>query len=284
MKRSAPVLLAALLAALPASAQVQFRRDPTAVEQVGALLVDAKGNRVVADSLRQSEFIVVCKTSDRDPAARSFTDRLARFYDDHPDRARLEVVMLDAHSTRAELLRQLAEAGSRWYGIDPATAEAQALLARLKEAAVPALLVLAKEGAVVEGFDEKGRPRPAEDVLRALDKRLQQATLTPAQRREQSEAEAAAERKQLAGRLRANPASASDDDIRRLYPVDGVIKVKGVANAMINQKVVKVGTVLDNGAKVVAIEGNTVTIELGTRRIELRPEPISGGKAGSAAP
>jgi hypothetical protein len=92
----------------------------------------------------------------------------------------------------------------------------------------------------------------------------------------EAKAERDARRAQLATLMKTAPAQVSDEELRSLYTVDGVMKVKGALRALINQRVVHPGDVLDNGARVIAIEGQNVVIEAAGRRIVLEPAPIKG--------
>jgi hypothetical protein len=276
--RSELVLFACLLAELPleAAPEVAFRKEPNAAEQLGGTLIDAKGNRVLADSLRAAEYVVVVRGRESDPATRDFLPLLSSFARDPKHAARVEVVALDANENRDSLLRLLRAANLHWYGVEPGSTASATLAQRMTDATGPSLLALSRKGEVFASTGAQSQtPEPA-DLLRALEKQLSSVTLPPAELAAEAKVEREARRARLAALMKTAPAQVSDDELRSLYPVDGVMKVKGTLRALINQRVVHPGDVLDNGARVIAIEGQNVVIEAAGRRIVLEPAPIKG--------
>jgi hypothetical protein len=271
-------LLAFALAFTPGPAllaTVEFRREPSAAERVGNLLLDAKGNRVLADSLARADFVLLFRGSDQDAAARDLARTVARVAESAG--VRLEVVVLEARASRTDLLRLLRTPGTHWYGVDPAAPAAPALAALFPEAgdpAQPALALLAARGDLlaVSGADLD----PAQ-VLRELERRLAAATQRPAEQAAQQRDALRARRAELARQLQADPARADAALMRELFPVEGLLKVGGTQHAMIDQKVVGVGGLLPGGARVVAIEPPHVIVEAGGRRFTLAPAAIPGG-------
>jgi hypothetical protein len=274
--------LAMVVPSLPAAPPiVEFRKDPTAAERVGDLLLDAKGNRVMAESIRSAAYLLVFRGSERDSGTRDFAQRLAQKYHASFEAERYEIVVLESAGSREDLLRLLRTVDAHWYGVDPAAPAAPALGALFPPdapASAPALLLLDWKGATLAVTDPKGPFAAAGDVLKELDKRLAEESLKPSERREEERKLRQAERAALAQEMKSNPTAATDDKIRALYPVEGMLKVKGVPHAMINKKVVSVGDHLDNGAKVVAFQGANVVVELAGRRITLQPAPIPGAQ------
>jgi hypothetical protein len=139
------LLLSSCLAAtspLEAAPEVSFRKEPSAAEQLGGSLIDAKGNRVLADSLRAVEFVVVARGRESDPATRDFLPLLVSFARDPKHAARVEVVALDGSQTREGLLRLLRAADLHWYGVEPGSTASTSLAQRMAEATGPSLLAL----------------------------------------------------------------------------------------------------------------------------------------------
>lgn len=283
------LLLSLLLPGLASSAlpSVEYRKEPTAIQRVGDLLLDAKGNRVMAESLGSAAYLVVFLGADGDVASRDFAQKLAQRYQASFDTDRWEVVVLSSASQRGDLLRLLRGVDAHWYGVDPVAPAATSLATLFPSrgvnssdvsgpAVIPSLLLLNRMGERLAVNDPKGPFPSAHDVLKELERRLALDGMKPDEKRVEEKKIRQAERTALAKEMKANPSDVPEEKIRELYPVEGMLKVKGVPHAMINQRMVAVGEKLDNGARIVAIEGANVIVEVGGRRITLEPAPIKG--------
>lgn len=271
--RSIPTWLLAWALASHSAGAVQARSAATAAQQVGDLVVDARGNRVLPLSLARQDFLIIYRASERSEPCRGFTPELIRFYTQHHQAHAFDVVLLSADVDRESMLEHMRRQSMPWYAVEFDSSQARALLGRMPGEGLPALMILDKAGAVVADSWSGGNAlQPPQEVLKAFALHLRaEADSVTATTTARSEENTVA---QIEERLRTAPDQVSVEDIRRAYPVGGFLNSGGKPHAMIRQEIVGVGDRLSNGAVVTAIDRNRVRIELRGRAIDLQPAAI----------
>ena len=167
------------LGALSAMAALSVLCGQTLAEEASPLqktfagsVVDLNGASVEADSLLDTNYLLLYFSAHWCPPCRTFTPNLVDFYNTQGGGKRFDVVLVSSDYSAAEMLTYMQETKMPWSAMQYDSTSMRTLQSTYSEAGIPRLVLIDMEGTILaDSYDGKEYLGP-QQALKELSKRL----------------------------------------------------------------------------------------------------------------
>jgi len=219
--------------------------------------VDAEGMIVSANSLLDTDYLLIYFSAHWCPPCRKFTPKLVNFYNSYGENRPFDLVFVSSDRSEKDMFAYMRETKMPWAALQFKGASASRLSKHYAGSGIPCLVLISPSGKVLaDSFQGRTYVGP-QSVLDYLQRKI---GAPGAQKQKAGASTASVKKKTTTAHLSANT-----------LKVGAIGVKKGTPIAIINGKIYKKGDTIADGVTVTKIEHSYVELSLYGKMIQLKP-------------
>jgi len=219
--------------------------------------MDAEGMVVSADSLLDTDYLLIYFSAHWCPPCRQFTPKLVNFYNSYGENRPFDLVFVSSDRSEKDMFAYMRETKMPWPAMQFKGAASSRISKHYAGSGIPCLVLISPSGKVLADSFQGSRYVGTQSVLNYLKSKI---GAPDAQKKKAIASTPSVKKKKATARLSADT-----------LKVGAIGVKKGIFITVINGKVYKKGDAIVDGVTVTKIEHSYVELSLYGKTIQLKP-------------
>ena len=132
---------------------------------IGPELVDSEGNTTSSDMLSDKDYVLLYFSAEWCPPCREFTAKLVDFYDEYAEAGNLELVLISADRSEADMYDYMQNYDMDWLALPYDRRDESGLAEKYGVRGIPKLVAIDGDGNVIKDSDRDGHVEMLEELV-----------------------------------------------------------------------------------------------------------------------